>query len=524
MTPFAWSGLLTLISSTCAAILVLVKTPHIFTNRLWAYFNLAIAIWGLGAFKIASTHDFQTALIWMKIAHVGIILIPVLFLHFANSFFENKNRTVVIASYLLALFYLFLLVTNHLVVRMELIFNSFYYPAYPSFLYVLFFLLWGLSVFYTYFLAYSNFQQTTSEIKRNQIKYFFLATTTGYIGGITNFFPVFDIHIYPYGNFLVALFPITMTCVILKYNLMDMTIVIRRSLIYSSLVTIITLIFLIVVLISEHFFHGVMRYHSVAFSILTASIIALIFSPLKNRIQNLVDRAFFKATPIEMAHQNEKLKAIATLASGLAHEIKNPLTTLKVFSEYIPHKKNDPEFMRQYETIVPAEIERINTLVSDLLAFAKPSSPQMHAVNPEDILNNLLIMLEQKFKSSDLKIVVRFQAGTLIQADPNQLKQVFLNLILNAMDATPAGGKLTLDTYISEATPLQYVISIADTGTGISPEDIKHIFDPFFTKKEKGTGLGLSITQGIIEKHGGRITVESKLQEGTTFKIFLPAN
>jgi signal transduction histidine kinase len=247
--------------------------------------------------------------------------------------------------------------------------------------------------------------------------------------------------------------------------------------------------------------------------------VALIFTPLKNKIQNFVDRAFFKATPMEIAHQNEKLKAVATLARGLAHEIRNPLTTLKVYSEYVAQKKDDPEFIRQYEKIVPAEIDRINNLISDLLAFAKPSTPQMQAVNPSEIIKNLLILLEQKFKSSRITINTELENNVHLQADPNQLKQVLLNLILNAIDAMPNGGKLTIQTTKDNN---YYTISISDTGCGIDPKDLPHIFDPFFTKKEKGTGLGLSITQGIIERHHGKIMTKSKPGQGTEFIIQLP--
>jgi signal transduction histidine kinase len=288
------------------------------------------------------------------------------------------------------------------------------------------------------------------------------------------------------------------------------------------------------------------HYQNLTTSIIIASAIALFFTPLKNRIQDFVDRAFFKATPMEIANQNEKLKAVATLASGLAHEIKNPLTTLKTFAEYVPQKKDDPEFMEQYKKIIPQEITRIDNLVHELLFFAKPSPPQIQSINPNEIIRNTTLMLDQKFKSQNIQVALQLNANTSVQADPNQIKQALLNLILNAIDAMPNGGKLgviarseatkqSLSTVIPSPTnvipsptnviPAKagiYVIEITDTGCGIAPKDLPHIFEPFFTKKEKGTGLGLAITQGIIEKHGGTINVESKINQGTKFIIKLP--
>jgi len=287
--------------------LVLIKTPGILTNRLWAYFNFAMAIWGLGAYKIATAHDPQSALFWAKIAHVGVITIPIFFLHFASCFFEKVNKIVIISAYLLAAFFLGALLTNSFILHEDFIFNSFYYQSHPGVLYVIFFYLWLISVVYAFFLAFTNIKNVSAK-KRNQIKYFFLITTIGYTGGIGNFLPVFGIMIYPYGNFLVSIFILLTTYVILKYNLMDISIVIRRSLIYSLLVSSITIIFLISVLISERLFHQIIHYQNVTTSVIMAGLIALVFTPLKNRIQTLVDRAFFKATPIEMAQQNEQLR------------------------------------------------------------------------------------------------------------------------------------------------------------------------------------------------------------------------
>ena len=108
---------------------------------------------------------------------------------------------------------------------------------------------------------------------------------------------------------------------------------------------------------------------------------------------------------MEMANQNEKLKAVAILASGLAHEIKNPLTTIKTFAEYVPQKKDDPEFMKQYQRIIPQEIDRIDNLVHELLFFAKPCPPQIQTVNPNTIISNLTLMLEQKFRYPQISIL-----------------------------------------------------------------------------------------------------------------------
>jgi signal transduction histidine kinase len=531
MTPFALSGLLILITSLSLGILVLIKTPNIFTNRLWAYFNFAISLWGLGAYKVGSTHDPQSALLWFKIGYIGVIFLPSLLLHFSTCFLEKRNKYLTASAYLIGAFFLITLFAGLLITHIKFIFNSFYYPTNPSVLYIIFFFIWIACIAITYQLAYKKIKTTSGE-QRNKIKYFFLSTTIAYIGGATNFFPIFGINLYPYGNFLVAVFPIVMTYVILKYHLMDINIIIRKSLIYSLLVTTITLIFFISVLLSEHLFNQVFHNQHVAPSIITASLIALIFIPLKNKIQDLVDRAFFKATPMEMAQQNEQLrrevtqsermKSIAILASGMAHEIKNPLTPIKTFSEQLPSRLDDKEFLLKFSKIINKEVDRIDALVQQLLNFAKPSPPQLIETNIQELIEQTLNLLNNEIIRHKINLSTSFEnKNTLIYIDPQQIKQALLNIFLNAIDAMPKGGTLGVIAR-SEATKQSLIIEITDTGCGIAPKDLPHIFDPFFTKKDHGTGLGLSITHEIIRNHNGRILAESVLGKGTTFRIELP--
>ena len=279
-----------------------------------------------------------------------------------------------------------------------------------------------------------------------------------------------------------------MTFVILKYKLMDINIIIRKSLIYSLLVTSITIIFLISVLISERLFHQVIHYQNITTSIIMASLIALIFTPLKNKIQDLLDRAFFKATPIEMAQQNEQLrlevaqsermKSIAILASGMAHEIKNPLTPIKTFSEQLPNRLDDKKFLLKFSKIIGREVDRIDSLVQELLTFAKPSPPELKKVNIHQLISQTLDLLNNEIIRHRIKLNTSFDdKSTPINIDPKQFKQALLNLFLNAIDAMPNGGTLQVDSSLKNSNIL--IIVISDTGCGISPKDLPHIFDPF---------------------------------------------
>lgn len=309
---------------------------------------------------------------------------------------------------------------------------------------------------------------------------------------------------------------------------MDIQIVIKKGLVYSFLISTITLVYFLAVFSFEHFFHTYLGYKAFAISLLASSLIAIIFIPLRNKLQHTVDKLLFKNTTLKIIEENEllreqlikteKFRAVATLASGIAHEIKNPLTAIQAFNEYLPRKKDDPEFMAKYQSIMCKETKRINNLLQELLAFAKPNAPEMRNTNVDQVIGDIISLIEQKCVEQKISIQKNLNATTTIQADANQLKQAFLNILLNAIDAMPEGGTLTIETTKNRT---RLIITIKDTGCGIPATELPHIFEPFYSNKNNGTGLGLSITQRIIEKHGGEIQVESIPTEYTTFKIHL---
>jgi len=206
----------------------------------------------------------------------------------------------------------------------------------------------------------------------------------------------------------------------------------------------------------------------------------------------------------------------------MAHEIKNPLTAIKTFCEYLPGKLEDKEFLKKFSRIVRNEVNRIDNIVHQLLEFAKPSPLALKDINAHELINNILEFLNNDFIKHKIKVIKEFNEGNLqplIRADSNQLRQAFLNIFLNSIDAMKTGGNLLIKTK-TPSNALEVIIQ--DTGPGINKKDLKHIFDPFYTKKDSGTGLGLSITQRIIVEHKGMISAESQDEAGTKFIIQLP--
>ncbi len=220
---------------------------------------------------------------------------------------------------------------------------------------------------------------------------------------------------------------------------------------------------------------------------------------------------------LEKEMHRDKLASLSTLSAGMHHELKNPLTTIKIFAEYLPQKYDDPEFRKTFQEVVPAEVRRVNDLLSQLLNFSKPREPELRPVKLMALVGETLDFLKPVIEKSGVEIRGARQEDPEVPADRDQMKQVFLNLILNALQAMPEGGRLEVSGDWNAKG--QFAVAISDTGAGIDPVQLKRIFDPFFTTKAKGTGLGLSIVQQILSAHGADIQVTSQPGRGTRCQI-----
>jgi len=226
----------------------------------------------------------------------------------------------------------------------------------------------------------------------------------------------------------------------------------------------------------------------------------------------------------EQLRRSEKLASLGTLAAGVAHEINNPLTGILLYASILnSDTRLDPALLPDVERVV-SETQRCAGIVKNLLEFSRESPPKKELIDLDVILEEVVTLFHRQPAFSGIVITKNFaQDLPQISADPDQIRQVFLNLIINAGHAMPRGGELEISTYRTvEGNHVCAVIR--DNGEGISEDNLARIFDPFFTTKAEGTGLGLSISYGIIENHGGTIRVASKPGEGAAFTVMLPVS
>ena len=228
---------------------------------------------------------------------------------------------------------------------------------------------------------------------------------------------------------------------------------------------------------------------------------------------------------IQRLHQTqmsraEHLATMGELAAGLAHEIRNPLAGIAGVVEIIGRDLPASSPARAVVKDVRQEVMQINRIVSDLLECARPKPPETRLYDLNATVEHAVMFSRQQALSKSIDIEFRHDALPLeVEHDSNQVNQVLLNLLLNAIQSIDHSGKITVTVQHQHALA---TITVADTGRGIAPEHLPHIFRPFYTTKGNGTGLGLSLARRIVEEHGGRVEVSSRLGHGTTFNVFLP--
>ncbi|NIM02938.1 GAF domain-containing protein [bacterium] len=681
--------------------------------RAFLFLCLILTVWNINILGLIIAPTKVFAWYWAKIFAIGLVLVPPAALRLILAFTEYRGKfekQMLYVSYGFALFFSILNLSGLFVSEFFKVGNQYFPRAGLMFqLYILNFILF---IGYSMLLVFRKYNQTISGIKRNQISYFLMAALFTALVGSTNFLPSFEVKIYPLGNMATIIFTSIVAYAIVKHRLMDIEVVIRKSVVYASLTVSITAIYAVIVGVFHGVF-GIARFAqgSLLVNALAAMIIALSFQPLRNRIQRTVDKLFFKdkydyhktlkdfsgamtsilsldrllnlivnkvtevihigrgclmlwdeeteqfrikagqglrkesfdkiyftksnylvdwlerekrifnreevelfhegkessgmhseqqkefnetldklkelgsmlciplmvkgrligifsldtkmsgekfttedlellstvanqaAIAMENAklyeemreieknlHRADKLTALGTLASSIAHEIRNPLVSIKTFTQLAPRKFNSQDFLDKFQTIVPEELQRMETILNQLLNFSRPSQPEFYSVSVEEVIDSILSLMNTELSRSNIEVIKLYDKDVpQIRADGEQLRQVFMNIIMNAIQAMPEGGELKIITgleqeFVDTNTSAFVAIRFEDTGCGIAEENLYNLFNPFFTTKNGGSGLGLSISRRIIKEHNGDINVESRQGEGTTFTVKLPLN
>ena len=230
------------------------------------------------------------------------------------------------------------------------------------------------------------------------------------------------------------------------------------------------------------------------------------------------------------AFRKNRLVELGTIAAGVAHEIRNPLASIKTFAQLMPERMDDPEFKNEFSKLVLKDVDRITKVIESMLAFARPAQVNIKEQPANDLVEEAILLVQPRLKSKHVELTREFHGNPTINVDKHQILQVLVNLLSNAVDAMQDQGKIRVATGLNQRNingdgdPNRKftVIEVSDNGAGIPAAVRSRLFDPFFTTKKEGTGLGLSISQKIVRDHGGAITVSSVEGKGTSFQVNLP--
>jgi signal transduction histidine kinase len=267
------------------------------------------------------------------------------------------------------------------------------------------------------------------------------------------------------------------------------------------------------------------------------------FGVMAKSFNNMLESLDAVKKEVEMCHVEQmkraaKMASLGEIISSISHEIKNPLTGISCAVQVFHSELSDEDSRKAVTREALLQIDRLDRTVKGLLNYAKPNPPYFSSMSVNTVLDKAIFFVYPEAKKNNVTINIKTEKNVPeVMVDSDQMQQVFLNLIINAIQAMPGRGRLKITISKAEKTAIQediinnqllenmaVIIKFTDTGKGIENEQVKHIFDPFYTKKSKGTGLGLSISQRIVQEHGGEIVVDSEPGKGSTFTVFLSAS
>jgi len=498
-------------------------------HRAFAGWNLALAVWNLGASGIYGAVSEPVALWWSRFCCLAIVWIPATFLHLVLLLQDHRTQRqqrFLIGTYVLGalLFVLNLLWPNFLVER-----------AIPRF--------WGwapvggpgtalldpllaASSIYSLVLLRSALRHA-QDARRNQLLYVFWSTLIAFIGGGINVLAIHGANIYPFGNLINSIYSLILAYAILEHGLMDIRIILRRGTVYALLSGSMTIVYISLVAVLQRLFGHYGVQENVAFYTAAFPVTVILAPTMKTRIEPFVEHTLFKEAAREGSppHTSQEMTLMGILATEMAHEITKPLTHIMNAGSRM--KGSDQAASRENLRTIERETQRVAEILDGFAMLSPDRKLHRIDVHVSDLLKEAVKTLGVE-ADGRIRIVRDYAKSPRCAVNPGQLVQVFTNLIQNAWQAMPDGGVLTLSIRSIQLPrkTLAIEVAVSDTGKGIPAELQKKVFEPFFTTKQNqgGRGIGLTISQAMVERHGGTIAIQSPITAtgGTRVVVQLP--
>ncbi|MBI3291442.1 MAG: hypothetical protein HYZ73_01330 [Elusimicrobia bacterium] len=517
---------LTALSMSGFGIFLLLKNPRRNLNRSMALYCFSVAWWSGWECALLQMPTRELSEFLLRVEYIGVSFIPTLLCTTVSYLVNLPSRTrwrLLLPFYALSVIFFFVFTLHPMKSFLGMTPGPiFYLPIWgwagPHYWTFLAFFFSGIAIAHT--LIFYKWIRAQGE-ERAKLSLFTVGSIFAYLGGCPEFALKYGVRLgwlNPFGLYVFIIYIAMLTYAVLQYQFFDIHIVIRRSLVYSLLVSFLTIGYFALVYGIERLFQTTFGYQSIWLSLAAFALMALLFQPLKVGIQRLVDWLIFRSPHEELVKrmekleeqvlQAEKLKAVATLAAGVSHELKNPLQLVKTYGELLPENYDDPQFRKRCSEVINTEVGRMTELVRQLMYFARPKQAALQEAEAHSVLEGTLDSLKEQFSEKGAALEKKYGAdGARVQVDSDQLRQVFWNLTMNALQAKEKGVRIVIKTWQEDGL---FAFEISDNGPGIDPSILPKLFEPFVTTKPNGTGLGLSIVHSIVKEHRGEISVKSK--------------
>jgi len=525
---FGYACLVTAFLSAVFGAYVLVKNVKGPVNRLWFLLSISISGWSLGLGFLVNASTFATAFHWQVCLYAFAIVIPILFLHFISQILEIHIGRALAVGYAFAVIFEVLNFQGRLATAAPHPPFQFYTSALPAYRwYVAYHIVLSLI---SNVILFAQFKRSRGAF-REQLKYIFFGAFLGFGGGLMTFFYTYNVPIFPYGVYLVPVYIVTVSYAIFRHQLMGITVVIRKTLLYSLVSAVLAAVYVGTVTLLAYILQGRHASASPYSPALAAVFITLLFNPIRRRAQLLMDRYFFREA------MDQAMLREAT--SGFVHEIKRPLANISLPAELsLMDAREMLDGRKTMHEVLPKVIERLEYILHQ----TNEAGDKIEAIravastDPGQAKELDLCMVIRRGATAEKTLCHRHEVivhldledePLTVRGHAKQLEIVTTNLLKNAVEAI-ADRKLPGEKsiYVSGRRKGDHiVVSVRDTGPGIDPENLEHLFEPYFTTKGvQGTGMGLFLCRQIIQAHGGEIFAEpgKRERDGAEIIILLP--
>jgi signal transduction histidine kinase len=517
LTWFAISGILILVAASAMA-LILLAQRETFVHTLWGAFCVLVAFWGIAAYNIGSTQDPQTALLWWKIGYIGVTFIPTMFTHFVYVFLGYRSRWLIVPLYILSGIYLLAnAYTDLFMAGVHEMFGSLYFMT-PTLLYNTYMLMWIVLIPYAHVLLYREYLKVTGQ-RKEQIRLFFLGSFIGFFGGSFSFLPEYNISIYPLPNIAVCLYPPIMGYAILKYGLWNFKVAVTQASVLLLWIFIAARVILSPFGSQDQIIESVLL-------MLTVVVGTLLIRSVNKEVRQ---RQLIEAQEQELEKVNKQQEG---LLHFISHEIKGYLTKNEAAFAAIATGDFGPVTapVRKISQSALTDTRKGVATVMDILDASNLKKGTV-AYNKSDFdlgkaLAEIVNDLQQSAKDKGLALTIAHVDECMINGDEDKIRRhVLRNVIDNSIKYTLTGSvKVALDKVGDAAR-----ITVADTGVGITPQDMQRLFTEgghgtdSIKVNVHSTGYGLYIAKQIVDAHGGSIRAESEgTGKGSRFIIEFP--